>query len=847
MPKPLSLTSLFTDLPTEAPASCDHFLFLLGSSTLYTPTPTVGREYLRGETLSYTAQVIVSLLKETPEAITPLPPGDARAFGSLSVDLLNGPSALGSEVGLRIAQSIFLVLHAVLRGKLTLQIVGHSRGAVQALLLLHEIQRVTTALRDTPATPLRTILLDTPCDYTRAAITRFFPVSPDPTETSAQRSQLLDCLSKLVMNSFLIDPVPGETDVTLIGSHFSWRDKRIHQAPPGRHHELILCRDERSLGFYPVLPEGMRPLIMPGHHGTPSGNRFTQTLDDLQEGFSRFDTGTVQNLTLVKLLHFIDHTTPLCRPPFPNIHLAHTELDRITNDYLTTDSRVRNDLLLRHYQSVLESNPAYLEFSKTSYAPRLLTYYGRFTAEDGHRLIRQAAGYCSMSRLIHHNPFVNDEHIQLLISKYIPSLKEWSDQPDRQVAVISQQLIEMIDALSSHRSEASPPLKTIIENTEGRSIYIHSFSLAIEEICQAYLQHPLHEEGKARLIAIISHPFEILRRAKENADLIAYQDFLTECLSVLQEGVKQTIGAHADSVIQQCRSIQEEVPEMPRESILAKLERIQTLHITARGLQDNIPRLQALIGMTSLANKAADLTAYSTALIKAAGLILKVNQTDLATPPPMLDGSFFQMIKAEAIALGAKSPEICSLEERQAETIQTLSSINTALKTPHEAHCICLIEGKLNPLTTAYLRHLRDKANQLTSVHRSDDIDTLIEEVIFEDPKSQDAYNNIREKFSTIFNAHQTLQFSQDLPSARFTQFLQVLTDKEATLKLHRDPAWKAYFKACLAVVSILVTGVVPGIVGLAVYTLSTKKSPWFFAHSHGEQFIEEARSLQIS
>ena len=151
MAKLISLAELFGILNTApVPSSPDHFLFLLGTDTKFTPRPTMFpiRDYERGETLSYVAQAMALLLNEegASNLLEPTPIANALSYDSPSVDVLNGPTTRGTEVGNRIAQGVFLALRAAASGKKTLQISGHSRGAVETILVMHELDRIYFAV-----------------------------------------------------------------------------------------------------------------------------------------------------------------------------------------------------------------------------------------------------------------------------------------------------------------------------------------------------------------------------------------------------------------------------------------------------------------------------------------------------------------------------------------------------------------------------------------------------------------------------------------------------------------------------------------------------------------------------
>ncbi|MCX7116528.1 MAG: hypothetical protein NTW94_01205 [Legionellales bacterium] len=827
MLKPIALSHLFKSLHEASAPSPHQFLFLLGSATVFTPRPTgVDLDYQRGETLSYLAQVMVDHLKESPLKALKLEKHDAHAFCSPSVDLLNGPSTIGSEVGDRIAQGLYLALLAVAHGKTTLQIMGHSRGAVEALLLMHEIERIKLALTNTPDAPFNKILLDTPCDYTRAALSRFFAKGSE--ESREDRALLKKRFDALKLNSFLIDPVPGETDVSLIGSRLSWRDPRIHQKPPGQQHELLLCRDERSTGFYPILPEGLSPLIIPGHHGTPSGNPYTQSLENLPSAFMHYDTFSVQSLVLFKMLSFINQTTSIFKKKSKPIALDHPELDKVTNQYLCSNQKQRGDFLLAYYANVQKNNPAFLQFTQSSYAP-IARSYARAPAEDGHRLVRQAEGYISMSSLIHPSPFVNNEHTKILLLKHLPSFNTSAKTPEEML----QEMTRMLEDLTT--KEVSP-LSKIISSTEGRSIFMHNLSLVIEAICQRYLTTELSDLDYAGLLSVLHHPFDLLNQGIQDKTLSKNHEFFNECLPVLQLGVKHVMDIQIDAIIQYSRGLQEDPCEVDPETLLPKLIQFQELYTSSKTLQKKCLNLHLFLTVDILESKTTEIATQDTEIIRQAGLLLMTNQVELSKAPIGVEERFFQLIKAEAIALGAPPPTV----RPPFTNLKKLLQVNTPKETSH----LALIQNKLNPMTISYLQHLRREANYLTPTLKSSRIDIPMKRVIFEDPDMCKAYGFIKAKFDAVLSAHRKLMFGKGLPAARVDEFIKTLHENESRLQLHRDPPWMAYFKACLAVIAIIATGIIPGVICLSIYAYRTKKTPLFFAQSCGARFVEEAKYL---
>jgi hypothetical protein len=163
------LRDILSQPELEPLSNKDYFLFMLGTSTSYIHRPTISsaeeiikKTYENGETLSYAAQVVAQQLNEAaPSEIFRNP----VSFNQKSVHVINGPDITGSNVGERIVTGLFLILKAVAEGKKSINISAHSRGAVQAILIAHELDRIKKALKDPACNDksLFNILLDTKC------------------------------------------------------------------------------------------------------------------------------------------------------------------------------------------------------------------------------------------------------------------------------------------------------------------------------------------------------------------------------------------------------------------------------------------------------------------------------------------------------------------------------------------------------------------------------------------------------------------------------------------------------------------------------------------------------------
>ena len=923
MAKLISLAELFGILNTApVPSSPDHFLFLLGTDTKFTPRPTMFpiRDYERGETLSYVAQAMALLLNEegASNLLEPTPIANALSYDSPSVDVLNGPTTRGTEVGNRIAQGVFLALRAAASGKKTLQISGHSRGAVETILVMHELDRIKKELAAAPDKKLRDILIQSKSSSgVGAAMLLLFP-QDDETDTKANRAQLLQNLNELKINSFLIDPVPGDTVYALPG--ISWHDPLFYEKPPCDSYELLLCRDERSGCFYPIVPKDMQPTIIPGHHGTACGNRYTQQVKDLPDNLSHLDTTGVQDLVVVKLLHFINHATHAFDAPVldrPNLELEHPQLDILLNAYRLSDAQQRSQLLLAKYVKVQENDAAYRHFTTTTYDNLVL---GKALTSDGQRYIHyQAQGFTSMAILSPEmqGGFVNTEHAITFLDEHIDFSLAANQDTDIQVLIITEAIQKI---LAEIEQDATDPTKLssllpVFETLAGKERFFNGLSIVIDSISQKYLRNHLTADEKKKLIDVIQLPFAALQKRKTLDGVVAVKhlELIEECEKVLQEGVKKTVEMHYDTIIQQSKemdqqiqlflapekefkdafelflsvlsghplaemreitpvsiaSVQQKLTELletpsdisqsnsatsvsvqihmaslmcpefrPLEAHLEAnnyntehyLSKIEWLFDATTSLHQAYPELNPLVGEKKLTIDPQQLRFHRQNLILLAARILKEKNYNLRLAPTGISESFYQLIKQEAIVLGAPDP-----------AVEDLNALNELLKSEKEQACGTIIHQKLKPLTTDYMAHLLTQAKKYYPEVTVNE-EAKLPDAVINNPSAQKAYNDIKNKFNNVQGLYQQLTANQvALPSKRIENFSQALHTCEADLKLHRDPFWKAYFKSCLAVLAIVATGIIPGLICLAAYSTLTGKSPLFFSQSVGATFVEKA------
>ena len=130
-------------------------LTMLGTLTDFTPelkqtakpTPyTKGakiKDYPKGETLS----VVSSLIKTNiPAKTTKVDTKNPYSFQADEITVLSGPKTDGSNIGEKIALGLAAILKAITRGQTRINIIAHSRGAVESILIAHELETIQTSI-----------------------------------------------------------------------------------------------------------------------------------------------------------------------------------------------------------------------------------------------------------------------------------------------------------------------------------------------------------------------------------------------------------------------------------------------------------------------------------------------------------------------------------------------------------------------------------------------------------------------------------------------------------------------------------------------------------------------------
>ena len=119
------------------------------------------------------------------------------------------------------------------------------------------------------------------------------------------------------------------------------------------------------------------------------------------------------------------------------------------------------------------------------------------------------------------------------------------------------------------------------------------------------------------------------------------------------------------------------------------------------------------------------------------------------------------------------------------------------------------------------------------------------DEFTINQPVEREAYRKIKNKIEKVRDLYEGL--NQNLPCRqRVEYFKSRLKDYEQDLQMHRDPAWMIYCRVCVAVLALIATGIVPGLVGLALHYGITGRSSFF--QSRGADYVQDVtRGCRLS
>ncbi|ARB93982.1 hypothetical protein [Legionella longbeachae] len=549
-------------------------LTLLGTDTQFTPNH-LENAYDKAETLSYISTLINNE--------STMPTDDVTRFRNQDVAVIDGPTTLGSEVGDRIARGVAAVLEAISRGETNISVIAHSRGAIEAILVAHELERLQNLIKENGIDSFSSEILNSVCKYTKTAMSG----SHKGVFESLKWDEISKHISDVKISMLNIDPVPGGNylGVTHVSS-LAWRDPRFYEVPKiVKEYEQIVYENERTRCFKPIVPKCASPETkfklqsLPGHHGTGSGN-----LLDQQRGKnpSEKSTAHVQELALVKLIDFLKrngvNVTPRPQKDDPFSELM-TEL--FEQEFLPWEKRLK-DLYFKLYNQIIENKEAYLNYNKTSYA-----VLGQEQALL--KLIWNVADQRIVHYLAHNDTFLdviippvpgghflNYEHArmhlnhELGLSDDIP-LSGTLDIATQRLVKICEHTKKLQELKDLKKKEPNTELQDMtesimfdkiahaIDSKEGFELLLQGLTTLIEEVRQTYLQNKLiNPEERSAVYEAVQRTFSVFSNVTQ---IDPHNELATKIFEQLKSDLETTLTMKRNTLKDQYQELANKLKE----------------------------------------------------------------------------------------------------------------------------------------------------------------------------------------------------------------------------------------------------------------------------------------------
>ena len=543
-------------------------LVFLGTATEFSPLPDAVTEgliapagYDYGESLS-----ILTVLLSTGRLPLNKDTDTVEPISQPQIHLIHGPDNLGTEVGDRIARGIYRVLDSVLNNDTTrFNILAHSRGAVEAVLLAHEIERIQLLCRqetvdfsqitESPdgANQSWWSWIGATKDYTtysqmkNGPLKKLFQDLIDRLHSdSAFSQQFREKIQQVQFNMYLIDPVPGGRVLPFT----QWHDQRFMVIPENvRECIEVIYENERSRGFKVNLVEAVNPEItnityipLPGHHGTGSGNHLDQSRSLLKPETPEKQkllkaTPLIQQLMIKQMLLFLRRngviqfrTREEMKRDISQMHPAildtifDAETGQVHND------QALNMQILALYQTIHDQRAAF----------ELLNGYTYATGAEGSRHV---LGNPVRGRLVHgkkqyletglvhlqdiippvDEKYINHEHQFLTMgySVYNEFDIQTTDTPAQRVKKLVTLMIEKSKQFSNPSSRTGSPssdalVRLAVQPAATPEMYLECAQVHLSDLVADYLSGKYTRKERLNLLSAIVEQFANFQENLEN-------------------------------------------------------------------------------------------------------------------------------------------------------------------------------------------------------------------------------------------------------------------------------------------------------------------------------------------
>ncbi|MFC3909504.1 hypothetical protein ACFORL_10530 [Legionella dresdenensis] len=544
-------------------------IIMLGTGTALTRKPN--KFYPKGELFSQ----IPGFLKSTPiEEDDDINSEDhlkqkVEPYISDTLTIIKGPDTGAFEVGDRIARGVRHALEAISKGEIPINIMGHSRGGVEAILIAHELKRIKEGFAQLAAQrSIQEKLLgkEVAEKFEKAGRKQLFgntPYSYIKTAFDLQKADFagldIEGIGKHIKNARVnlqvLDPVPGGS---LLGLRLArwYPDPRFYIIPDiVEDFEIYVKENEHSRCFKAIIPLPESPektrfnlSTLPGHHGTGSGNFNDQQGNPLPTHLKDKKTDGVQKFLLLKIIDFLKRHNSEFKA-IDDVKLANDELTALVKSALEKGT---DTLKLEVCNEIANNIEGYQYFDNTSYQwlgqeqsiqsffwareVDRIVHYGKHTDSKLRQIIPPIAG----------KKLINREHAELMLLNKFKFKADTSvdRQPEEAIKSFTNQLIAACkDQYAKSNTEnlaaslGQNQLKGLLTDPSGPELINTVLGMIIDQLSQDYLQGKLSH--KQALLTAIEESFNNFRQTEANKEADPNQ--LRQFRQTLEHGLKNTI------------------------------------------------------------------------------------------------------------------------------------------------------------------------------------------------------------------------------------------------------------------------------------------------------------------
>ncbi|MCX7091605.1 MAG: hypothetical protein NTU48_09170 [Legionellales bacterium] len=535
-------------------------LTLLGTDTKFVPGEK-SQGILVSETLSFMSTCVDPGTKILASG-EPIPnlPEIVVPYRSPGVTVIEGPVTSGSDVYEKIADGVYELLNAMQGREHQFTLMGHSRGAVECIVVSHEIQRIQDTVSRCATSPTKAelidIICDSPCDKTKAELKkRLEPLKGSEEISFDSILQGFQCSGEgeLEISLFALDPVPGVEHETVAGRLLSkvwWKDERHYVIPPiVKDYRQIVLENETSVGFRGIVPKASDPaktqyklLNMLGHHGTASGNPLDQTqraafLKDADK------TRDCQIVTMAQLYDFLGKHGVQFKADTNDVFLT-SYFNKYHQTKLSEKSVIEsNQFKKEHYDRMASFRSFYEAFNQTFYPAGQEDMHLRwFRAVDDDRKLYTSHldAVTSLNSLIHFKRLgvINEEHAMLSIGLSLDFVTETQAQE----AYIEWFITEFCKinperALQALQKELAREI--VSDNIQNGIISI------VKSLIETFLRNGLTHDRKEKILGAL-RLLPALKSPESTADdpLSRFkEDLYSSLLTEMRQGVDEQVNS----------------------------------------------------------------------------------------------------------------------------------------------------------------------------------------------------------------------------------------------------------------------------------------------------------------